>query len=109
MKPFNLEAAKAGKPIVTRDGRVAKFVAHVPEADAECQVVMLVGTRLYVTAADGQAFNVKRGTDLFMVEEEITVYFNEYKGREFGQVERDKDELACGYGVVKVHEVKIKV
>ena len=32
MKPFDLEAAKAGAPIVTRDGRSAKFIAHVAEA-----------------------------------------------------------------------------
>ena len=32
MKPFNLEAAKAGAPLVTRDGRPAKFIAHVAEA-----------------------------------------------------------------------------
>ena len=33
MKPFDLEAAKRGEPIVTRGGEAAKFIAHVPDAD----------------------------------------------------------------------------
>lgn len=28
MKPFDLEAAKRGEPIITRDGVEAHFVAH---------------------------------------------------------------------------------
>jgi len=32
MKPFDLEKAKAGHPLVTRDGRKARLVGHVPEA-----------------------------------------------------------------------------
>lgn len=32
MKPFNLEAAKAGKPVCTRDGRKARIICF----DAEC-------------------------------------------------------------------------
>lgn len=31
MKPFELHKAIAGEPLVTRDGRPAKFVAHVPD------------------------------------------------------------------------------
>lgn len=31
--PFSLEKALAGHPLVTRDGRRVKFVAHVPECD----------------------------------------------------------------------------
>ena len=30
--PFDLEAAKAGAPLVSRDGRKARFLAHIPEA-----------------------------------------------------------------------------
>lgn len=32
MRPFNLEEAKAGKPICDKDGNLVKFLAHVPEA-----------------------------------------------------------------------------
>lgn len=42
MKPFNLEAAKRGEPIVTRDGRKARFIAHVPEAGEAYRVVVYI-------------------------------------------------------------------
>lgn len=32
LRPFDLDAAKRGEPICTRDGSPAKFIAHVPEA-----------------------------------------------------------------------------
>ena len=32
LRPFDLDAAKRGEPICCRDGRPAKFIAHVPEA-----------------------------------------------------------------------------
>lgn len=30
MKPFDLEAAKRGEPIISRNGNVVEFVARVP-------------------------------------------------------------------------------
>lgn len=69
MKPFDLEAAKRGEPIVTRDGREAKFIAHVPEATNEYnRVVFLVEGDLYVRPTSGL---IKQKTtfselDLFM-------------------------------------------
>ena len=42
MKPFDLEAAKAGAPIVTRDGRPAKFIAHVAEAHPSQRLLVLI-------------------------------------------------------------------
>ena len=41
MKPFNLEAAKNGAPILRRDGMPMKFVAHIPEAIPEHRVIVL--------------------------------------------------------------------
>ena len=41
-KPFNLEAAKRGEPLITRGGDKARFVAHVPEACAECRLICLI-------------------------------------------------------------------
>lgn len=48
MKPFNLEEAKAGKPMVTRDGRQAKFIAHVPEVSSYARLVVLIGGALNI-------------------------------------------------------------
>lgn len=39
LRPFDLEAAKAGAPICTRDGRAARFIAHVPELDEAYRVI----------------------------------------------------------------------
>src|SRR5690554_6857835 len=41
MKPFSLEAAKRGEPIVTRDGRNVKFVAYVPEARKHLRIIVI--------------------------------------------------------------------
>lgn len=44
MKPFDLDAAKRGEPLITRDGRPAKFVAHVPELDHyDCVLLFVEG------------------------------------------------------------------
>lgn len=41
MKPFDLEAAKRGEPIVMRDGRKVKFVAYVPEASPDSKIIVV--------------------------------------------------------------------
>lgn len=41
--PFDLEKAKAGHPLVTRDGRKARFVAHAEDAVNYGVVVMVEG------------------------------------------------------------------
>lgn len=42
MKPFDLEKAKAGAPLVTRDGRPAKFIAHETECQSPYNVLVLI-------------------------------------------------------------------
>lgn len=42
MKPFDLEAAKRGEPITTRDGRSVRFLAYVPEAGEDARIVAMV-------------------------------------------------------------------
>jgi hypothetical protein len=68
MKPFNLEAAMRGEPIVTRDGRKAKFVAYEPEAEKH-KVVALVDQKLMSFNEDGSVwlYGGNRPSDLFMV------------------------------------------
>lgn len=58
MKPFDLEAAKRGEPIVTRDGRKVKFVAYVPEAD-DREVVCLVDGELILFEKCGSFLDKK--------------------------------------------------
>lgn len=41
-EPFDLARAMAGEPIVTRDGRAVKFVAHVPELKSDDERVLVL-------------------------------------------------------------------
>lgn len=71
MKPFNLEKAKSGKPVCTRDGRAVKLIYF----DAE-GIYPIVGLIKYKEYEDAQMFR-KNGrlfgdssddeNDLFMV------------------------------------------
>lgn len=42
MKPFDLEEFKAGRLAITRSGRTAKFIAHVPDCYEYCRLVVLI-------------------------------------------------------------------
>ena len=67
MKPFNLEAAKRGEPIVTRDGREAKLIAYVPELMEGYGVVYRIDGILYTAKVDGSVTETdKHRHDLFM-------------------------------------------
>lgn len=81
MKPFDLEAAKAGKPLITRDGRSARFIAHVPECKLERSVVAHIHNVGVVSTFDPFGrYNVDSETvgDLFMAPVKVTVYVNFY-------------------------------
>lgn len=82
MKPFDLEAAKAGKPLVMRNGEVVTYVAHIPT----CQHA---NSRLLAVTKDGNLrFYYENGDfftqqehpfDLFMAPVKKTVWVNLYK------------------------------
>lgn len=80
MKPFDLEAAKRGEPIVTRDGREAKFIAHVPEAKDSLKLIIRVGSEVFGTRNNGAYGNGNRENafDLFMAPKNRTVWVNLY-------------------------------
>lgn len=79
MKPFDLEAAKRGDPIVCRDGTPAKFIAHVPEAHAGGRVISLVGDVIYFSHESGrQWLDCVRDVDLFMAPKKRTIWINAY-------------------------------
>lgn len=66
MKPFDLEKAKAGAPLVTRAGEEAHFVAHVPEADKYYRVVVRVGGIVSAFSETGKYAGGEHHYDLFM-------------------------------------------
>lgn len=83
-RPFDLEAAKAGAPLVTRDGRKARFLAHVPEARSDCRVVAYIegesGMREFPESGAARKHTGPNG-DLFMAPKpKRTVWVNFYPG-----------------------------
>lgn len=75
MKPFNLEEALAGKPVVTRDGKPAKIVGHNPEAESHYALVGWVEKRVKSWSIEGKYVdNIQHNTDLFMAPETKDVW-----------------------------------
>jgi hypothetical protein len=80
MKPFNLEEAQKGKPLVTRDGEEVKLVAYVPEAKTEMRIIILTESgdiRVYYENGNYYSNN-EDGYDLFMATQKRTVWVNFY-------------------------------
>lgn len=80
MKPFNLEEAKAGKPVITRAGHTARVVCW-DRKDKYFPILALVGEReesFYFTI-DGRFYNtVESRLDLFMADEKKEGWINLY-------------------------------
>ena len=84
MKPFDLQAAKAGAPIVTRDGRPAKFIAHVAEAHPNQRLLVLIRGIVYRHFEGGRCMlnpGDESPYDLFMAPVKRTVWVNLYERR----------------------------
>jgi len=79
-KPFNLEAAKRGDPVVTREGLPVRFLAHEPTFLYTSRVLTVVKGRTNVlfTGEDGtyRTDKVKHPDDLYMATVKRTVYVN---------------------------------
>lgn len=80
MKPFDLEAAKDGDPIVCRDGTPAKFIAHVPEAREPNRLVVLINETVVVCYENGSrnSYGNASFSDLFMAPKKRTMWVNLY-------------------------------
>jgi len=81
MKPFDLEAAKRGEPIVCRDGTPAKFIAHVPEKIGEDTVLVLMRGAIHTYHENGFYLESYQEDiyDLIMAPKKRTVWVNLYK------------------------------
>jgi hypothetical protein len=78
MKPFNLEDAKRGEPIVCRDGTPAKFIAHVPEANDGRRLIVLISNFIFTHFENGREYPSDTDRDLFMAPKKRTVWVNFY-------------------------------
>jgi hypothetical protein len=82
MKPFNLEAAKAGKKLITRDGGDARFIAHLPDAQDGHRIAALANGEVVGMYENGRFLDDEDSTyDLFMAPEKRTLYVNVYASR----------------------------
>jgi hypothetical protein len=67
MKPFNLEAALRGEPVVTRDGRLVKIAGYNPNAFDNATVLGWVGREYSCWYSNGTYLqNAGHKLDLFM-------------------------------------------
>lgn len=67
MKPFNLEAAKRGEPVVTRNEKPVIFGAHNPKAYDGQRVVVWIGRKCRTCFENGMSFvDMETEDDLFM-------------------------------------------
>lgn len=105
--PFNLEAAKAGAPLITRDGRPVKFIAHVPEvSNEECKVIVLINGKCRCDhfAESGKWVTCSESdVDLFMAPVTHKRWLNIYPDartvlwalKEDADINADDDRIAC--------------
>ncbi len=89
LKPFNLERALAGDPVVTRDGRpvtqIAKFDIKHPYP-----VVITIGGDISHYTIDGRFFEGSESCgDLFMAQKQVTKWINLIRGKVTEQVRFD--------------------
>lgn len=102
MKPFDLEAAKRGEPICTRDGRKAWFASYVPsDLNIETAYPLAVWAEGYnhviSATADGHTF-VDRSIsndDLFMAPKKGHGYLIVWRDGSHLRVAITKSEAAC--------------
>jgi ribosomal protein S16 len=72
MKPFNLERALAGDPVVTRDGRPVKVAGYNPDAKLSQKVIGWVKSENLNWMEDGRFISDQASSaDLFMAPTEL--------------------------------------
>jgi len=98
MKPFNLEAAKAGAPVVRRDGLPVKFIAHVPTANRPTdRVIFLRDGNIFTCTESGRvAGSCESAGDLFMAPVKRIVWVNLFYGG--GAYHYETKDLADEFG-----------
>lgn len=98
MKPFNLKAALAGSPVVTRDGKPVKIVAYEPEASPGSHLIFRLdepGSAVRTCHESGLYFRGgKSDLDLFMMLVKKTVWVNAYPNGTCGPAWYESQEEA---------------
>mgnify|MGYP003325564635 CR=1 FL=1 len=82
MKPFNLEEAKAGKPICTRDGKNARIICFDRKAKDYPIIALIENNNIegyHSYKLNGNFCDIDDDLDLFMKEEHHIGYINIYR------------------------------
>jgi hypothetical protein len=79
MKPFNLQDALAGKPVVTRDGKAVKQIAYFPEVETYAVMAYIEGSDVDTYTREGSYWSSKGTHDLFMASTKKTGWVNIYR------------------------------
>ena len=83
LKPFNLEAAKAGKPVCTRDGRKARIICFDKKClDGQILIVLVDCGKeecMYFYTTDGKCIDDFSSFDLMMLPKKKEGWVNIYK------------------------------
>ncbi len=80
LKPFDLEAAKRGEPLVTRDGREVTEFHHFETEVREDPCAAIIGGRATWVHTDGRYYRDgnQHPYDLFMAPRKVTRWVNLY-------------------------------
>lgn len=80
MKPFNLQEALAGKPVVTRDGLKVTEIYHFKTGTSAYSVHACIDGRIKEYTQRGTYYETGNGSDfdLFMEEPIVESWFNVY-------------------------------
>lgn len=80
MKPFDLEKALAGEPVITRDGKKATEVVFLKTADDLYVVIAVVDGKVLSYTKDGKYWASKSAdqNDLFMAPKKVKGWMNVY-------------------------------
>ena len=114
MKPFNLEQAKAGKPVCTRDGRKARIICwdRIDSTGCNLPIVALVQceeTEVLQLYHDDGKCDVKADLDLMMLPEKKEGWVNVYPDDRMGEKRYStKEEASCYSRSNVIDTVKIE-
>lgn len=118
MKPFNLEKALQGEPVVTRDGRDVTSISYIRKSDYPPIVEAFIGKDKFIYVPTGRHFLYGDSPlDLFMKSKTEKYYLNIYKEdiasgiKHTGNLFRSYEvarELACSSSYLKTIEIEIE-
>ena len=115
LKLFNLEAAKAGKPVCTRDGRKARIICF--DRDWDMHIVALVsdpfGESVHYYLSNGKVdFDKQNDEDLMMLPEKkegwMNIYSNGYNHKVGALIYNSKEEALNNKESNAIDTVKIE-